>query len=109
MPGWRWRHRWRRRGRPPAELILPSIPRANRFIPEPCLNPVPISITFAELEALRLVYLERMTQRDAAKKMGTSRGTIWRLVKSGREKIIRAIVELRPIIIIPGGELREEK
>ncbi|MHA1830679.1 MAG: DUF134 domain-containing protein, partial [Candidatus Helarchaeota archaeon] len=44
-----------------------------------------------ELEALRLVDCQNLTQIEAGEKMAISRGTIWRLLKSGREKIIRAL------------------
>jgi predicted DNA-binding protein (UPF0251 family) len=32
--------------------------------------------------------------------MNVSRNTVWRLVESGREKLVRAIIEGRPIIIL---------
>ncbi|HIP56572.1 MAG TPA: DUF134 domain-containing protein [Ignisphaera aggregans] len=54
-----------------------------------------------ELEALRLVYLEKLTQEEAAKRMGISRGTLWRLLDSGRRKLVQAMVELRPIVLVP--------
>jgi predicted DNA-binding protein (UPF0251 family) len=39
--------------------------------------------------------------------MNTSRGTVWRLLESAREKIARALVESRPIIISPKGEIEK--
>jgi len=53
-----------------------------------------------ELEALRLVYLEKLTQEEAARRMGISRGTLWRLLDSGRRKLIQAMIELRPIVLV---------
>ncbi len=61
----------------------------------------PIELRADELEALRLVDLEGLTQEEAGKQMGVSRGTVWRLLESGRKKVVRAIIEGRPIVIIP--------
>jgi predicted DNA-binding protein (UPF0251 family) len=46
-----------------------------------------------ELEALRLCDLEGLDQEAAGARMGVSRGTVQRLLKKGREKVVRAIVE----------------
>lgn len=46
-----------------------------------------------ELEALRLCDGEGLSQAEAGEKMNISRGTVQRLVKVGRKKIIDAIVE----------------
>ena len=48
---------------------------------------------------MRLVDGENLTQEDAGEKMGISRGSIWRLLQSGRKKIITAIYENREIRI----------
>ncbi len=89
------------------ELILHSIPSTKQFIPQPCLNPEPIELSYPEFEALKLIDLEGLTQEEAGKKMGTSRGTVWRLVTSGRKKIMQAIAEARPLILVEKGELRK--
>lgn len=54
-----------------------------------------------ELEALRLVYFEGLTQEEAARKMNISRGTLWRALDSGRRKLVKAIIEMRPIVLVP--------
>ena len=64
----------------------------------------PVYLLPDELEALRLVYFEELTQEEAAKRMGVSRGTLWRALSSGRKKVVRALVELRPIAIISPEE-----
>jgi len=58
-------------------------------------------LTPDEVEALRLVYLEDLTQDEAAAKMGVSRGTLWRIVEAARKKLVQALVEGRPIIVSP--------
>ena len=60
----------------------------------------PIELHPDEVEALRLVYLEERTQEEAARLMGISRGTLWRLLASARKKVTQAIVEARPIVVI---------
>jgi hypothetical protein len=97
----RWRHRRRRgrRGRPPKPVNLGVVPTINRFTPTPQRNPKPIYIDPAELEALRLVDLEGLSQEEAGEKMGVSRGTIWRLLQSARKKTTQALIDGRPLLI----------
>ncbi len=99
-----WAWRWRRRGpgRPPKPRYLSSPPPQVVFVPyvsSERIDAEPIIILPDEYEALRLVYYEGLTQEDAAKKMGVSRGTLWRALNTGRRKLVQAIVERRPIVI----------
>jgi len=52
-----------------------------------------------ELEALRLCDGLGLTQEDAGAQMGVSRGTVQRLVSSGRKKLINAIVAGKALIV----------
>jgi len=52
-----------------------------------------------EMEALRLCDGERLTQEEAGERMGVSRGTVQRLVVSGRKKVIDAIVTGKALVI----------
>jgi predicted DNA-binding protein (UPF0251 family) len=52
-----------------------------------------------ELEALRLCDGLGLTQEDAGEKMGVSRGTVQRLVSSGRQKLITAIITGRALVL----------
>lgn len=52
-----------------------------------------------ELEALRLCDLEGFDQAGAGERMGVSRGTVQRLLKSGRENVVRALVEGGALVI----------
>jgi len=52
-----------------------------------------------ELEAVRLCDLEGLDQESAGTKMGVSRGTVQRLVKSGRKTLVRTLVEGTALII----------
>jgi predicted DNA-binding protein (UPF0251 family) len=53
----------------------------------------------AEVEALRLIDLEKLCFEEAGARMGVSRNTVWRLAESAREKLAKAIFEGRTIII----------
>lgn len=53
-----------------------------------------------ELEALRLCDVEGLHQAVAGERMGVSRGTVQRLLKTGRETIIRAIAETAALVIV---------
>jgi len=94
-----WRHRHGRRGRHPKPINIENPPTANTFSPTTQTNQSPIIIELAEIEALRLVDLEGFSQDEAGKKMGVSRGTIWRLLQSARRKTSQALTEARPLKI----------
>lgn len=52
-----------------------------------------------ELEAVRLCDGEGLSQAEAGTQMAVSRGTVQRLVTSGRKKIIDAIVNSQALVI----------
>jgi predicted DNA-binding protein (UPF0251 family) len=58
-----------------------------------------VRMALDELEAMRLCDLEYLDQEDAGRKMGISRGTIFRLLKSGRAKLLEAITENKALVI----------
>jgi predicted DNA-binding protein (UPF0251 family) len=45
------------------------------------------------------VDLEKLSFEQAGARMEVSRNTVWRLTKSAREKLVRAITEGREVII----------
>ncbi len=97
-----WRHRCRsgRRGRLPKPIIIEKPSPASEFSPNPAANPIPLAIQVAEIEVLRLVDLMGLSQEEAGLKMGVSRGTIWRLLQSARQKTARALSEGRTLQIV---------
>jgi predicted DNA-binding protein (UPF0251 family) len=97
--GWRQRRRRGRRGRFPKPISIEKVPAVDKFTPTPQGNPEPIYIDPAELEALRLVDMEGLSQEEAGERMGVSRGTVWRLIQSARKKTAQALTEGRPIRI----------
>jgi len=50
-----------------------------------------------ELEAMKLCDLKNMTQEEAGKKMGISRGTVQRLLSIARKKVIQSITECKAL------------
>ena len=81
-------------------------PRVGWFHPTPAPGVPPrraVELELDELEAMRLVDLLRKDQTEAGEEMGISRGTVQRLLYSGRRKVVQALLEGRPIRI-KGGE-----
>jgi predicted DNA-binding protein (UPF0251 family) len=103
MP-WRQRHRRGRRGRQPKPVTIPIPSKVEKFIPEPTITASPITIEPAEIEALRLVDLEGLSQEQAGAEMGVSRGTVWRLLQSARRKVAQALTEGRALAVTNEAE-----
>ena len=57
------------------------------------------TIDLDEFEALRLCDLEQLDQAEAGERMGVSRGTVQRLLYSGREKLVRAVLDNDALLI----------
>jgi predicted DNA-binding protein (UPF0251 family) len=107
--GWRHRHRRGRRGRFPKPIRVEKPLTVSKFAPIPQANPAPIYIEPAEIEALRLVDLEGLSQEEAGERMGVSRGTIWRLLQSARKKTTQALTEGRPLLITTEESHQEDE
>ncbi|MEM0211654.1 MAG: DUF134 domain-containing protein [Candidatus Methanomethylicia archaeon] len=101
MHGWHWRKRYgyRNVGRPPLPLKISLTHVVDKLDPTPKISNEPIYLDLAEIEALKLIDLENLSFEEAGSRMNTSRNTVWRLVKSAREKLVRALIEGREIII----------
>ncbi len=94
------------RGRRRKMRFIGTIPRVKRFYPvltEPVEPKPPIIMTYEEFEVLRLVDYEGLTQEEAGKRMGVSRGTVWRALSSARKKMAQMIVEGRAVVILSEG------
>ncbi len=55
-----------------------------------------------ELEAMRLCDLDDHDQESAGRRMGVSRGTVQRLLVSGRAKVVGALLQ-SAALVIEGG------
>ncbi|MBN1358899.1 DUF134 domain-containing protein [Candidatus Bathyarchaeota archaeon] len=98
-----------RRGRFPKPVTIPTPLQVEQFIPQPRIPANPITIEPAEIEALRLVDLEGLSQEQAGTRMGVSRGTIWRLLQSARKKIAQALTEGRTLAVTSEANYPPEK
>ncbi|XES77180.1 MAG: DUF134 domain-containing protein [Candidatus Bathyarchaeia archaeon] len=105
-----WRHRCRRgqRGRFPKPITVQQPTIISSFTPNPQTNSAPIFIEPAEIEAMRLVDLEGLSQEEAGEIVGVSRGTIWRLLQEARKKTAQALTEGRPLLVSGSLDASEE-
>jgi len=67
-----------------------------------------INLTLEEVEALKLKDKDNLNQTEAAKKMGISRSTFQRLLRSGREKMVKAILEGKALKVEGGNYIPNE-
>ncbi|MFA5406574.1 MAG: DUF134 domain-containing protein [Candidatus Nanoarchaeia archaeon] len=63
-----------------------------------------VIIKIDEAEALRLCDVEGLKQDEAAKRMGVSQSTLFRMLSSGREKLASAIIKGKAIKIQIKGD-----
>lgn len=63
-----------------------------------------VRLELSELEAMRLCDRERLDQSEAGRRMGVSRGSIFRLLKSGRAKVVGAILDSTALLIERGEQ-----
>ena len=62
-----------------------------------------IRLELGELEAMRLCDVEGHDQEAAGRSMAVSRGTVQRLLKSGRSKVLRALLDSSALLIEKGA------
>lgn len=81
------------------------LPEFTSFKPQgvPARRLSAITLTFDELEALRLKDLEGMDQSEIAAQMDVSQSTVQRILTSARQKVAEAIVRGR-VLQIEGGQ-----
>ncbi len=101
------RRRRGRQGRNPIPVYIGQPAATREFNPEPGSRAPPVILEPAELEAMRLVDLEGLSQDEAGERMGVSRGTVWRLLQSARQKVTTTLIEGRPLTIYDPGDTPE--
>ena len=62
-----------------------------------------IRLELSELEAMRLCDLDGLHQEGAAEAMRVSRGTVQRLLKNGRAKVLQALLHSKALLIEEGA------
>lgn len=58
-----------------------------------------VRLELRELEAMRLCDLKGLDQETAGERMGLSRGTVQRLLKTGRAKVLQTLLQSRALLI----------
>lgn len=90
------------------KLVRPRIPRRISFEPgttyfKPAGVPLwqleEVVLSFEEAESLRLKDVEGLGQTEAAKKMGVSQPTFFRIISIARKKIAEALIKGKSIKI----------
>ena len=66
------------------------------------LPPNSVCLTVEEVEIIRLIDLEELTQEEAASYMGVSRKTLWNDLKRARRKMAHAVLHGHPICVTGG-------
>jgi predicted DNA-binding protein (UPF0251 family) len=62
-----------------------------------------VALGLDELEAMRLCDVDGLEQEAAGKRMGVSRGTVQRLLQSGRSKVVGALLDSSALVIEQGA------
>jgi len=92
----------KRPGRPRSARKIVFSPRVYYFkpqgVPMRCLESVDLSVE--EVEALRLKYMEKLEQKECARRMETSQSTFQRILAGANEKISSAIINGQAIKIL---------
>jgi predicted DNA-binding protein (UPF0251 family) len=85
--------------RPKINKIINTIPLFVYYVPHGVSEDKleEITLTIEELESLNLKDKQGLDQNDSAQKMGISRGTFQRLLKTARKKLITALLEGKSI------------
>ena len=104
MPRYGHRHGGQR-GRCRGRRWIGQLPETTYFRPYGQSQTITntVIITIEELEALRIVDLEDLTQEEAAAMMGVSRKTLWNDLHRARKKVVNALVS-GCVIRIEGGD-----
>ena len=93
--------------RTPKERRIQSLPQATHYKPSdaPQNNLQCVRLRVDQLEAMRLVDVQGLSQEQAARSMGVSTSTICRMLKEGRRTVTQALVA-GIAISIEGGMYR---
>ena len=95
--------------RPEKRGCICSMPLYRKFKPECGESSGKELLSFDEYEVFRLLNLEKKTQNECAERMQISRSTVSRIYDSAGEKIARALVLGRKLVIDGGDVMVCEK
>lgn len=91
--------------RPPHCRRVAQLPQATYYEPAgvPLASLQCVTLTVAELEAIRLADVEGLYQEQAAQKMNVSRQTFGRILESAHRKVAEALVNAKALSIEGGN------
>lgn len=97
--------------RPKIKKIIDTIPLYAYFKPQgiPMVNLEVVTLSFEEIEALKLKDVQNLEQEAAAEKMGISRSTFQRIIKSARYKIVNSVIEGRALKVEGGNYIPSKR
>ena len=97
--------------RPVIKKIVNTVPLYAYFKPQgiPMTNLKVETLSFEEIEALKLKDVENLEQEEAAEKMGISRSTFQRIIKSARFKLVSSVIEGRALKVEGGNYIPTDK
>ncbi|MGQ9722002.1 MAG: DUF134 domain-containing protein [Candidatus Jordarchaeum sp.] len=110
----RGRGKWRRGrcGRPKIPRCISNPPSVSQLSPTSLsrgeVGLEPIKMFYDEYEVLRLIDYLGLDQEEAGKRMGISRGTVWRLLQSARKKLVSTIVEGKELQLVEDEKIETE-
>ena len=90
--------------RPPKRRLCRAFPGDRVYKPRsiPMRELETIRLELSELETMRLCDVEGASQEEAGQQMGVSRGTVQRLLKRGRAKVVQALLESKALLVEEG-------
>jgi len=100
-----------RRGRCRRKRWISYVPEDHPFIPSHHgLIPNSVFLTFEEIEIIRLIDIENMTQQEAATQLGVSRKTLWNDLQRVRRKVAHAIIHGHQLCAVHGDyKIKQEQ
>jgi len=96
--------------RPAIKKIVSTVPLYAYFKPQgiPMTKLKIETLSLEEIEALKLKDVENLKQEVAAAKMGISRSTFQRIIKSARYKLVKSIIEGKALKVEGGNYIPEK-
>jgi len=90
--------------RPKKCRFVESTPEVTYFKPRaiPLSELEEVCLSIEELEALKLKFLDKLEQEEAANRMKVSRTTFWRILSAAGEKITDALINGKAVKIEGG-------
>ena len=95
-------------GRKERTRFVGFVPEFVGFVPDGILTGDTVELAYDELEVIRLLDLENMSQEEAAARMGVSRTTVTGIYERARSKVADSLVNGKRLRI-EGGNVRRSR